>query len=93
MIKVSISRDSIITNQGTFASQEEAEAWVSYHNFTGDIVVEDITAKIEQERIDAESLKFLADTDWYILRELDSGVSCPVEIKQARAEARAKIVK
>lgn len=35
---------------------------------------------------------YLSSTDWYILRELDSGVSCPQEIKDARAAARASIV-
>ncbi len=53
----------------------------------------DVTAQIQQEKINAESLKYLQDTDWYIIRELDSGVPCPVEIKTARANARAAIVK
>jgi hypothetical protein len=55
--------------------------------------VQDISEKISQEKINEESLKLLADTDWMIIRELDCGIACPAEIKQARAEARAKIVK
>lgn len=53
----------------------------------------DVTAQVNQEKINQESLKYLADTDWYIIREVDSGVQCPPDIKQARAEARARVVK
>lgn len=58
--------------------------WVEY---------EDITAQVEQEKINQEALKYLADTDWLIIREIDTGVFCPLEVKQARQEARARIVK
>lgn len=92
-IQVSILKESQVTNQASFESQELAEAWVAYHEFSGEIVYEDISAKLEQEAINAASLKLLSDTDWMVLRELDSGVPCPIEIKQSRAEARAKIVK
>ncbi len=57
------------------------------------IEIIDITQQIEQEKINAESLKYLEDTDWYIIREIDSGIPCPAEIKAARAIARAAIVK
>jgi len=57
------------------------------------IEIEDVTAQLEQERINREALEYLASTDWLIIRELDAGVACPAEIKQARAEARARIVR
>lgn len=57
------------------------------------IEIIDITQEIEQQRINLESLKYLQDTDWYIIREVDSGIPCPAEIKAARAAARAAIVK
>ncbi len=93
MKQVSIIHDSIITNQATFATQEEAESWIAYHNFSGEVIFEDVTLKLEQEAINEASSKLLQQTDWYILRELDSGILCPQEVKQARAEARAKITK
>lgn len=34
---------------------------------------------------------YLASTDWYIIREMDTGEPCPQEIKTARAAARAQI--
>ena len=57
------------------------------------IEIEDITDKLEQERINAEALKYLADTDWMIIREMDAGIVCPADVKLARAEARSKIVR
>lgn len=54
---------------------------------------EDISAQLEQEQVNEESLKYLADTDWYILREADEGTPCPSDIKAARALARTRIVR
>ena len=57
------------------------------------IEITDISALIEQERINKESLDYLASTDWLVIREMDSGVACPDEIKAARQAAREAIVK
>lgn len=53
----------------------------------------DITQQVEQERINREAQEYLDLTDWLIIRELDAGVPCPEEVKKARAEARARIVR
>ena len=57
------------------------------------IEIVDITAQVEQERINDESLAYLASTDWMVIRQMDSGVPMPEDVKQARQEARNKIVK
>lgn len=57
------------------------------------VEIEDITAKVAQDAINAEALAYLAATDWMIIREVDAGVACPAEIKAERAAARARIVK
>jgi hypothetical protein len=57
------------------------------------IEIQDISAKIEQDKINAEALAYLAETDWMIIREMDANVPCPVDVKAKRAEARAKIVR
>lgn len=58
------------------------------------VIYEDITAKLEQEKVNADSLKFLADTDWYVLRaQEDSAKPIPEEIKAQRAAARAAIIR
>lgn len=136
MIQVSVKRNGQLTNQASFSTIQEAEAFISYHEGIKsfgqpaqiiktqvetspavlaedgsviqeavieiqeqhipsdyEIVIEDITAKIAQEQINAEALKFLAESDFYIIRQLDSGVPCPEEIKAQRQAARERIVK
>lgn len=58
-----------------------------------EVVITDITAKLTQDKINDTALKLLAETDWLIVRELETGVVCPPEIKQARAIARASIIR
>lgn len=54
--------------------------------FTSEIV--DISSQVASEAEQAAARKLLADTDWLIIREMDSGVPCPQEIKDQRAAAR-----
>jgi len=54
---------------------------------------ESVQAKLDQDAINKEALAYLLNTDWMVIREVDSGVPCPEEVKTLRAEARAKIVK
>lgn len=55
------------------------------------IEVSDITEQLTQQKINDEALQYLKNTDWYIIRELDSGVQCPELVKQNRANARIRI--
>lgn len=84
----------IAQTQGT---DEELAVWLAgdVHKYPEGYQVEyiDISAQMEQERINAESLKYLADTDWLIIREVDAGVPCPVEVKATRQAMRERIVK
>jgi hypothetical protein len=69
-----------------------AQKWVKLKvEYT--VEIEDITAQVAQEAINAEALAYLASTDWLVIREVDAGVPCPQDIKQKRAEARSKIVR
>ena len=45
----------------------------------------------EQEAVNKEVRDYLASTDWYLVRELETGVPTPQEIKDARQEARLKV--
>lgn len=45
----------------------------------------------EQEATNKEARDYLASTDWYLVRELETGVPTPQEIKDARQEARLKV--
>lgn len=53
----------------------------------------DVTEQIEQEATNKEALNYLAATDWMIIREIETSVACPIEVKQLRAEARLKVVR
>lgn len=37
------------------------------------------------------AIKLLKSTDWYVIRQLDSGKEMPEDVKQMRAEARLKL--
>lgn len=50
-------------------------------------------AQQEQDKINTEALEYLAATDWYVTRFSETGVEIPQVIKDAREEARAKIIK
>jgi len=45
-----------------------------------------------QEVINAESMAYLASTDWYASRKADTGEAIPSDIAERRAEARAAII-
>lgn len=47
-------------------------------------------AELKQSRI-AELESYLTSTDWYAIRESETGVGIPADIKQARADARLEI--
>lgn len=51
----------------------------------------DVTAEVEQQRINVEALAYLAATDWLIVRESETQVVCPADIKLERAAARLRI--
>jgi hypothetical protein len=134
MKKLSITKSGVLTNQASFETQEELDAWLNKHigmgsfgapryetqsveivpstqdeegteltpavfedqqveiNPTGyEVSVVDISAQLEQEAVNAAALKYLSETDWLILRELDSGIPCPTDIKSARQTARDSI--
>jgi hypothetical protein len=160
MIRISINKNSQITNQASFPTMEEAQAWLAHHEGMKsfgqpkqivqqqielepaviekqmvmikeaqldeegnelspaefeeqDVVVKEaviemqeieipadyevevlnITSQLAQEKINAEALAFLAETDFYIIRELDNGITCPAEIKAQRQAARDRIIK
>lgn len=46
--------------------------------------------ELKQARI-KELQQYLSETDWYAIRESETGVDIPAEVKKARADARAEI--
>lgn len=56
------------------------------------VTITDITAQANAEKESREALEYLEATDWYIIREMDTGEVCPANIKTARALARTKVL-
>ena len=52
-----------------------------------------LVAQERQIKINAESLAYLASTDWYVARFAETGTAIPDEIKVARQAARDSVVK
>lgn len=58
-----------------------------------EIIIEDLSAKLAQEKINAEAQAFLDSTDWMVIRALEKGVEISPELKAERQAARDRIVK
>lgn len=90
-----LSVPAIIDENGELLSPAQYEN--IQHPAEYEVLWQDITEQVEQkeaqEALNAAALKLLADTDWLIIRELDSGEACPAEIKAQRQAARESIVK
>lgn len=97
MKKIILKKDNIEIGRA-IVEDDKAQEMVDIYldNYKGDeytTEIVDITQEYNQQKTNEESLKYLTDTDWYIIREYDTGIICPIEIKQLRAEARLKIIK
>lgn len=57
-----------------------------------EIQVEEIQDNSVQEKANEQARKYLADTDWYIIRFMETGISVPSEISESRQSARNSIV-
>lgn len=57
-----------------------------------EIIQEDISARLQQEAVNAQARAYLASTDWLIIREQETGAPCPADIKSARQAARDSVV-
>lgn len=47
--------------------------------------------KAESER--SRAVEYLKQTDWYVIRHVETGQEVPEEIKKKRAEARDKVAR
>lgn len=59
------------------------------NEYTPEVI--DVSLEVEQERINMEAKAYLAETDWLIIRDLETGKKPTKEILDKRAEARTKV--
>jgi len=95
------AQDAVLDEEGNVI-QEAVEAQVIHHEGSVEYEIEDLTNKVNQEKINKEALQFLNDSDWKILRhkdQLDLGVETSLTAEeftaliQERQNARLRIVK
>lgn len=58
-----------------------------------EVIIEDISAKLEQEKTNSEAQAFLDSTDWMVIRAMEKGEELSPELKAERQAARDRIVK
>ena len=58
-----------------------------------EVEITDISAQLEQEKINAEALAYLAATDYIVTRAVERGEELSPEFKAERQAARDRIVK
>lgn len=90
-----VSHEEVIAQ--TQGNDEELAQWLAGDSFKYPegywVEYVDISAQVEQDKINAEALSYLASTDWLIVREVETQVPCPLEVKELRAAARLKVVR
>ena len=74
------------------SEEQHVEAIEKQHNY----VESDGSTKLVEEALTSEqkiieAKVYLSETDWYVIREADSGKEMPGDIKTKRAEARETI--
>ena len=67
---------------------------ITEYNFPQEfeIIYEDITTQLQVQTESYAAKKYLLETDWLIIREIDTGLACPLDIKNARSQARMKVI-
>lgn len=75
---------------------EQMTEWKTLWGNQADCVVEekDISAELareQQAQVNQEAQQYLQETDWYVIRQADSGEPVPEEVKTKRADARERI--
>ena len=93
MFKINILNiNSVVTNSAEFLTEQDCLNW---YNLNVSYFPQSHTYSIFNNLVEKESHEasiYLKNTDWYVIREMDSGVLCPQDIKDARALARSKVI-
>lgn len=77
---ISEARDAVVITEYRLAAEYTVET-------------ADVTAQVEQDRVNQEALAYLASTDWMVTRYAETGTAIPADVLTARAAARSSIVK
>jgi hypothetical protein len=67
-------------------------AWVAEGNTPEPAETPEEIATREQQETNASAIAYLAETDWYLLRELDGGTAMTAKMKAERAKRRLEVI-
>jgi hypothetical protein len=56
-----------------------------------ELEIADISDQLAQEQVNNSARSYLASTDWYVIRFLETGIAVPAEVTSQRAAARASV--
>lgn len=87
-----------ITNSTKFQTNELCISWYNTQNSnnmfpqnnTYEII--DVTAQLLAQQESEDAKKYLASTDWYVVRKSETGVLVPLDVTLARAAARLMVI-
>ena len=80
-----------LVNGNTFFPKENCEQvkqWIKEGNTPESKFTDEELLEQEVEIKKQEALTYLSNTDWYIIRKVETGVEIPLDILTKRAEAR-----
>ena len=87
---------NVVTPEYNHLTEELSEIKLIDRVYTYDVIEKEITETLEElKEQKINKLKYIAEkklsqTDWYIIREADSGEATPQSIKEGRAALRTK---
>ena len=102
MFKVKVKNTK---NNASYESEplpdKTAKEWLAARLISGvwgsfaDLEIEtiDLTLELAQKSANDQALNYLASTDWYVIRKMDTGIAVPEEIEKLRQDARERIVR
>ena len=87
-----VNDDMSVPNDPANRHCADVLVWIAEGNTPAPAFTDAEIAANTQEAINTESLAYLDSTDWYVIRQTESGVAVPVDITTARTAARLAVV-
>jgi hypothetical protein len=88
-----IDKAAVLNDKGEETSPEESHEETETIPASYQVVITDLSAEIHQTAVNQEAIAYLASTDFYVVRLMDSGKPLPEGMSVLRQQARDKIVR